>query len=126
MKVAIPTSAGRISPVFDVARHLLVVDVEGGGETSRHEEPILETHLVRRAARVAGIGVRVLICGAITTPLEAMLRSAGVQVISHTCGPTEEVLRAFITGQWTQQAFLMPGCRGQGRRPRGRRRRGGP
>ena len=30
MRVAIPVSDGRISPVFDAAGHLLLVDIEGG------------------------------------------------------------------------------------------------
>jgi predicted Fe-Mo cluster-binding NifX family protein len=124
MIVAIPTWQGRISPVFDVARHLLLVEVERGRELSRTEETIEQTHLARRAERVARLGTDVLICGAISRPLEAILVSVGVRVIPQTCGPVEEVLRAFASGQLTEQAFLMPGCCGRRRRFRGRRRRG--
>jgi predicted Fe-Mo cluster-binding NifX family protein len=58
----------------------------------------------------------VLICGAISRPLEAMLLSAGVEVIPQTCGPVEEVLKAFMSGKLTEKAFLMPGCCGRRRR----------
>ena len=124
MKVAIPTWTGRVSPVFDVAKRLLVVKLEGNGEVSRKEAPIEETHLVARAKRVTQLGVDVLICGAISMPLEAMLVSAGVRVIPRTCGMVEDVIRAFASGQLTDETFLMPGCCGRRRRFRGRHRGG--
>lgn len=124
MKVAIPTWNARVSPVFDVAKRLLVVELEGDREVSREEAAIEETQLMARAKRVTQLGVDVLICGAISMPLEAMLASAGARIIPHTCGPVENVLRAFVSGRLTDRAFLMPGC--CGRRPRFRRRhRGG-
>ena len=116
MKVAIPIWNGRISPVLDVARHLLVVEIDGGVEAGRREEAIDGTDLARRAERVIRAGVDVLICGAISRPLETMLVASGVEVIPHTCGPVEDVLRALLTGQFTAESFLMPGCCGQRRR----------
>ena len=122
MKVALPIWAGRISPVFDVAERLLVVEVEEGTEVGRHEETVRETAFARRAMRVAELGVDTLICAAISKPLEEMLTHAGVQVISQTCGNLEDVLGAYLRGQLTDRAFLMPGCCGR-RRPGPR---GGP
>ena len=124
MRVAIPTWSARVSPVFDVAKHLLLVDFDGEAEAGRQEAAIEEPELGARTRRVAKLGVDVLICGAISAPLEAMLVSAGVRVIPHTCGPTEEVLRAFARGRLPDEAFLMPGCCRRRRRFRGGRRRG--
>jgi len=126
MKVAIPTWEGKISPVFDVARNLLVVNIKGGAGVSRHKEAIPEMELAQRVKRIAGLGVDVLICGAISRPLEMMLISSGVRVIRHICGPVEEVLKELLSGQMTFKAFQMPGCCGQRRRFRGRRRPGRP
>lgn len=125
MKVAIPTWDDRISPVFDAAKHLLVVDFQDDVETARSETLIEGTGLPGRAKRLADLGVSVLICGAISLPLEQMLSSAGVKVIPHTCGPTEEVLRAFVAGKLTERAFLMPGCCRRRRRFAGSGRGGG-
>ena len=122
VKVAIPTWDARVSPVFDVAKRLLVVDVEGDVEVSREETAIDETQLIPRARRVAELGVDVLVCGAVSRPLEAMLVAAGVRVVPQTCGPVEDVLRAFVSGQLADNAFLMPGCCGRRRRFRGRHR----
>lgn len=73
-----------------------------------------------RARRIVELGVDVLICGAISRPLEAMLLSAGVEVVAQTCGQAEEDFQAFLLGQLTERAFLLPGCCGR-RRLRGTR-----
>ena len=126
MKVAIATHDGWVSPVFDVAGRLLLVEIEAGQELSRLEAALTAAGPLARARHVAEMGVDELICGAISRPLEQMLLSAGVRVIPQTCGPVDEVLSAFAAGQLTEQAFLMPGCCGQRRRMRrGRRRRAG-
>jgi len=116
MRVAITISNSRISPVFDAASRLVLVDVDNGREVWRTDEGLEEADMAPRARRVAELGVDVLICGAISRPLEAMLRSAGVDVIPQTCGQVEEVLQAFLSGQLTEKAFLMPGCCGRRRR----------
>ncbi|MCK4661133.1 MAG: NifB/NifX family molybdenum-iron cluster-binding protein [Phycisphaerae bacterium] len=113
-----------MSPVFDVAKRLLVVTLEGDREISREEAAIEETQLMARAKHVTQLGVDVLICGAISMPLEAMLVSAGVRVIPHTCGTVEEIIQAFASGRLTDETFLMPGCCGRRRRFRHRHRGG--
>jgi predicted Fe-Mo cluster-binding NifX family protein len=126
MRVAIPTWTGRVSPVFDVAKRLLVVEFEGNGEVSRKEAAIEETQVGARAQRVTQLGVNVLICGAISIPLEATLVSAGVRVIPFTCGTVGDILQAFASGRLTDETFLMPGCCGRRRRFRGGHRGGRP
>ena len=124
MRIAIPIADDRVSPVFDVARRLLVADAEQDVVASRTEEALEEQALELRARRVAELGVNVLICGAISRPLESMLVSAGVEVIPQTCGQVDEVLRTFLSDQLVGDAFVMPGCCGRRRRFRGGRRRG--
>ena len=113
-----PVWAGRISPVFDVAGRLLLVDFDNGVEVGREEEALDQRDPSGRVRRLAQLGPDVLICGAISRPLELMLMAAGVQVIPQTCGPVDAVLQAFATGRMDPQTFLMPGCFG---RRRGRR-----
>ena len=126
MKVCVPIWAGRVSPVLDVARRLVVAELEAGNEISRKEEPVAETDIFRRAQRIRELGVDMLICGAVSRPLEDMLRANGVQVIPWVCGPVDDVLELFISGQPLSPDYLMPGCCGRGQRGRGRggRRRG--
>ncbi len=121
MRIALSTADHRISPVFDVAARLLVVDIDGDREIQRTEVLLEDGALSARARQVADLCVQVLICGAISRPLERMLSSAGVQVLPHTCGDVEEVLHAFATGQLNEEAYVMPGCCGRRRRFRGGR-----
>ena len=119
MRIAIPTSAGRISPVFDVARHFLFVDIENQREVRRTEACVEKPEPASQASRVAQRGADVLICGAISRPLETMLVAAGINVIPQTCGPVEDVLSAFVSGELTEEAFVTPGCYGHRRRSDG-------
>jgi len=124
VRIAIPYWKARVSPVFDAAGNLLLVDVEDGREIGRYETPLTANDLVERARQVSQLGADVLICGAVSLPLDMALSSAGVQVVSCTCGNIEDVLAAFLDGQLNEHAFLMPGCCGWRRRFRARRRRG--
>jgi predicted Fe-Mo cluster-binding NifX family protein len=125
MKVAIPQWQGRVSPVLDVAERLLVVDLAADGEVSRQDAALAAAGPLERARQLRQTGAEVLICGAISRPLELALQGSGIQIIPHTCGQVEEVLAAFINGQLDAGGFLMPGCRGRRWRFRAGRRRGG-
>lgn len=117
MYVAIPVLADRVSPVFDVAQTVVLVELDAAREVRRQTVPLHSQDIARRAAELSQYGVNVLICGAVSRPLEELLCAAGIHVIPQTCGPVEEVLQAFATDRLDERAFLMPGCCG------GRRRR---
>ncbi len=110
MRVGITTWHDRISPVFDVARNLLVVEVQDGQEVDRQQVELKETAPNLRALEVGKLNLDVLICGAVSQPLENILGSLGIRVVARLCGEAEEILRAFISGGWTEEVFLMPGC----------------
>lgn len=120
MKVAIPHWQGRVSPVFDVAMNLLVAEIEQGVELGREQAVLTAMDPVRRAQQVIQTGATVLICGAISWPMEAAITSEGITLYPQVCGAVEEVLAAFRKGRLTEEAFIMPGC--CGRRWRNRRR----
>ena len=124
IRVAIPHWRGRVSPVFDVAGNVLVVDVADGAVQARREEVLDVDGPQQRAARLSRTGAGVLVCGAISRPLEMAVRAAGIEVFPQTCGDVERVLAAFIDGRLRQGAFLMPGCCGRRRKVRSRRRGG--
>ncbi len=120
----IPNWEGRISPVFDVAKSVLLVDIEDARESGRSIHQIDSVDPLARSAQLSGLGTEVLICCAISRLLEMALTSAGIRVIGQICGPVENVLEAFLRGQLKEGEFLMPGCFRRGRRFRGRRCRG--
>jgi len=116
MKLAIPEWQGRVSPVFDVARHLRVFEI---GEGSARQIQDLECDaktVSNRVARLKETGATALVCGAISRPLEMAVTAAGIQVIAQTCGNVQDVADAYARGHLTHETFCMPGCGRQHRR----------
>jgi predicted Fe-Mo cluster-binding NifX family protein len=101
---------GKVSPVFDTASCLRVFQLEDQKEKSRSEIDLHEQDLSRKCVRIKGLGVDLLICGAITEKLLQMLIASGVRVIPWVSGAAEEVLEAYIKGRLYHPRFLMPGC----------------
>jgi len=124
VKVVLPIHGERISPVFDVAKRFVLFDVSQHAESVRREVRIENADSMARTKRVIELGSHVLICGAISWPLEALLAAAGVRVVPNRCGAVDEVFAAFVAGDLAEHAFLMPGCTGRRRRHRNGRRRG--
>jgi predicted Fe-Mo cluster-binding NifX family protein len=122
MKVALATWNGRISPVFDVARQVLVLDVKEGRAVSRHEEALPGTEPQAQADRLAALAPQTLICGAISKAMASLLAAMNIRVIPFTAGDVEKVLAAWLVGNLPDKSLSMPGCCGRQRRNRGGRR----
>jgi predicted Fe-Mo cluster-binding NifX family protein len=124
MKIAITIWEDRISPLFDAARELLLVDIEGEAPISRRHEPISSQWHLPVVQRLVEQGVSVLICGAISEVPARMIEAAGITLIAFVTGSIEDVLNTLAKGSALIPAFSMPGC-GCPRCPRsGRRRKG--
>jgi predicted Fe-Mo cluster-binding NifX family protein len=116
MRVAVPDWQGRVSPVFDVAAQVVLVDLDDEEDDGgRRTESLGNTAPHDRARRLTELGVEVVVCGAISWLLEALLATSGIRVIPLVCGEVEEVVRAFRDGTLGDERFVMPGCR-RGRR----------
>jgi predicted Fe-Mo cluster-binding NifX family protein len=113
MRIAISCQQDRVSPVFDVTTQILLMDIVNGRVVRRHQRAVAQTDCLARARYVRQFGIKVLICGAISWPLENALTSKGVQVIACICGPVEDVVNAFLNQKLTDSAFIMPGCSGR-------------
>jgi predicted Fe-Mo cluster-binding NifX family protein len=109
MKLAIPVSNGRVSPAFDFARQVLLLECERGREATRAQLVLEEGVPVNRARRLASLGVKLLICGAISSSLAEHLVGAGVDIMPFVSGTVEEVLAAYLAGELDSTQFLMPG-----------------
>ena len=126
MKIAIPTWNGRVSPVFDTASRLLVVEITEESETARFETDISEHFLPSKSMRLTGLEIDTLICGAISRPLAAMITTAGITLIPWISGQVDEVLQAFLSNTLFDPRFIMPGCASPwSKSPGGRHGRGG-
>ncbi len=111
--------------MFDVAEQVVLVELDEADGGDRVTESLGDTGPHARAQRLVELGVDLLVCGAISWPLEALLAAGGIRVISFVCGQVEEVVQALRDGSIKQERFSMPGCCRRGRHGRTRRRRGG-
>lgn len=121
--IAVTVWGQRVSPVFDSARTLLIVEIDGGtmGNMSSlafDPDRPLELLQMLRAQQVM-----VVICGAVSEEPAAMLEAAGVEVIPFIAGDVNGVLECYCQGQPFGPEFRMPGC-GRGICCRGKIRRG--
>ncbi len=111
MQVGIPERQGRVSPVFDSARHLWIFRIENGRPAGRMTTLLYSRDPLNKARQVALFGVDLLICGTISRPLHIALSSAGVKVRPCICGAIEEVFQAYCSGCLSEDRFQMPGTR---------------
>ena len=109
MKIGIPIWEDKISPVLDTASRLLVVETEGQKESSRFETYLDVHDTAHRCFRIQGLGVDILICGAVSRRLLEKLMALGMQIIPGISGHPEEVLKAYLHGNIGDARFLMPG-----------------
>jgi predicted Fe-Mo cluster-binding NifX family protein len=115
MRVAIPLWQGRVSPVFDEANRILLIDVTENQEQHRQEESLMSRNPFERAQLLPRLGVDLLICGMISQTQQSALASAGIRIIPHICGRMEEVIGAFLDGRIESGGLRMPGCSGDKR-----------
>jgi len=118
MKVAVPIWNGRVSPVFDTAGNFLVIDFDKGREISRETVAVPELQIFQRCRKLRELGIEIIICGAISNPALSAVCAEGIRVIPWISGDIEEVVDSFLTGALPSNRFMMPGCRGRGRRIR--------
>ncbi len=111
MRIAIPVWDDKVSPVFDTALKLLVVNIDNNREESRFFYPIDEEDITRKCQRIKRLELDTLICGAVSQVFLQILLSSGLDVIQEISGPAEDVLKAYLDGTIFQPRFLMPGCR---------------
>jgi len=110
MKVALTVWENRISPLFDCARTLLIVDIADQTEPGRYFEPFHCESPSSRAAKLSDLKVQVLICGAVSDIFANMIEAHGIRIIPFVAGDVDEVIDAYLRGAIFSSKFQMPGC----------------
>jgi predicted Fe-Mo cluster-binding NifX family protein len=124
VKIALATWNGRISPVFDVSRQLLVIDVEDGRVVNRVTVHFSSDHPVHKVQRLLDMKVDVLLCGAVSRQMAAVLDAHQIKRQDFIAGDIEEVTTAFLRGALPNAEMSMPGCFSRRNRRRAKNRRG--
>jgi predicted Fe-Mo cluster-binding NifX family protein len=102
---------GLVSPLFDAAAMILIVDSNG----DRRYIGMENAGIYAKADALQKHAAGVVVCGAISAAALAALQERGMRVIPWIRGPIEEVLLAHVAGTLETKPFLMPGCHGRGR-----------
>ncbi|MDY6790077.1 MAG: NifB/NifX family molybdenum-iron cluster-binding protein [Thermodesulfobacteriota bacterium] len=110
MKIAVAVWKNRISPLLDSASMLLIARIEDGMIASSHYENVHSEILSSKAIRIYTMGVKVVICGAVSHFLENMIEAYGIRVIPFVAGDVNQVIDAYLKGNLSAAKFQMPGC----------------
>ena len=117
MRIALSAWAGQISPVFDTADHVILLDMQRGKVLTQINATLGSKCAAEKVANLKAFGADTLICGAVSRQLAEMLECSGIKVISFVSGEVGTVLDAFLNGILPSQELTMPGCwKGKGRR----------
>ncbi|MBW2599671.1 MAG: NifB/NifX family molybdenum-iron cluster-binding protein [Deltaproteobacteria bacterium] len=126
MKLAMPVWDDCVSTVLDFADCLLVVDCESEAVRGRSVIDLAGTTMAEKVARLRKFEIQVLLCGAVSRPMERMIMASGIEIIPFLRGRVDDVLSAYFSGGLIEPGFMLPGCRrgsgfgqGMGRRGRG-------
>ena len=111
MKIALSVWKDYISTVFDAADQLLIFEPDGTSGYKRTTIKLISSDVKGRANEMKEQQVDVLICGAISRPLENLLSTLGIRVFAFVRGPVEAVWAAYQSNRLEQDVFTLPGCR---------------
>lgn len=106
-RIAIHIWRDRVAPVFDIGGRILIL----ADREERHA--LVSPQPALRAQELAGLGVDILICGAISSPMREAVMARGIGVVGFVAGEVERVIAAWKSGVLDER-FAMPGCRGMG------------
>lgn len=114
--MAIPTFGPRVSPRFDYAPGLLLINLENGKVVEKEKFSLQAWDRLQRLQKLQELGVQTLICGGIDGNSAQILSDYGIRVIAWVAGEADEAIQFFLDGK------LRPGVELGARWRRGRRR----
>ncbi|MEJ5330898.1 MAG: hypothetical protein WHT07_12175 [Desulfobaccales bacterium] len=117
--VAVPVLRSRVAPVLDwCSRYLIFPAAPSAGEVSQ-ELALPHLEAGQRLQRLRERGVRVLICGALSSGLLCRARELGLAVVCGVAGEVQDVIHSYWQNTLDQPRFRLPGCKGARRSRRG-------
>lgn len=109
MRIAIALFGTRVSPRFDYAPSLLVIDIEDGAAVRRRE---IATDLLppaERIKRLAELAVETLICGGIDDASAGRLEEQGIALVPWVSGEADDALEGCLHGELVPGAMIGKG-----------------
>ncbi|MGC9421914.1 MULTISPECIES: NifB/NifX family molybdenum-iron cluster-binding protein [Vibrio] len=119
MKVALTIWNNRISPVFDVAQHVLLLEAQQSVIQQQQVVDLPVDSAINKLTFLVSQKVDLLICGAISRSLQLAIEEQGINVYPFCSGEVSELIECWQKDQLERVSFAMPGC---GKRRRIRQR----
>jgi len=126
MKLAMPVWNDCVSTVLDFSDCLMVIDSKSGIISDRSMADFAGNTIVEKMARLRELDIQVLLCGAVSRPMERMITASGIGIVPFLRGRVDDVLNAYFSGRLLEPGFMLPGYRqgsgfgkGMGRRRHG-------
>ncbi len=127
MRIGISVWRDRVSPVFDTATKLRIVEIDDNRVTTVRNVQIPRLMPWQKARFISQTGPDLIICGAISRFLAREIQAHQIAILPWIRGSVEEVLAAYQAGRLHSNGFMLPGCQGgkcRQRRRSGKRTRG--
>lgn len=110
MKAAFTTWNDRISPVFDVAGQILLVESDSKGAVHKENLALPVGCVMDKLTFLDNQKVELLVCGAISRSLQCAVEARGIKVYPFCAGETSKLIDAWMNGGLDKASFSMPGC----------------
>jgi predicted Fe-Mo cluster-binding NifX family protein len=90
--LAIPVYQGRVSPLFDVATRVRIIELGRTGRADRGSLLLEGMNAVQRVTLLKRLGVQCLLCAGISGSCASLVRGAGIEVVDGVVGDVEDVM----------------------------------
>lgn len=108
-RTAVPVFMGRVSPVLDTCTQLLVMESSGKNEMVSRTITIKGGSIFERTRELLKLGVKAVICGAVSGAFFNLLSEAGIKLVCNIAGDMDDVIDAYRNGTLVDARFRMPG-----------------
>lgn len=120
-KIAIPAFNNRISPLFDVSGRFVIFKTDDRTIDERYCIDTSGNSGFEKIERLCVESVNVIICSAISKYFAEYITVKGMDLFPGVIGDVDDVIKAYLSDNLTEDTYSMPGCRN---RRRGGSRRG--
>jgi predicted Fe-Mo cluster-binding NifX family protein len=102
----------RVSPVLDTCTQIMLVGFNRSHEVGRTLIAVAGATLSERVGVFKMLGVRTVICSAVSDSFHHMLQEAKIDLLCGIAGVVDEIIQAYGSGSLQQTRFRMPGSKG--------------
>jgi predicted Fe-Mo cluster-binding NifX family protein len=108
-RIAVPVFMGRVSPVLDSCDQLFMLEPGDKQQPAHRTVPMKGLSIYERTGEIKKLGIRFIICGAVSESFYNLLREAGIDLRCGISGDIDEIIQAYRNGKLDQARFRMPG-----------------